>query len=290
MVYFKYMYDENYCYDLGNNGTVIKDMAYNDLSSKNKLDLYLPKKKKEKYPVIIYIHGGAFAQGDKTHHIAGILQGLQRGYAIACINYRLCDEAPYPAFLQDVCEGIRYLKAHSDHYHLDKNKFAFWGDTQGGYIASKIAIEGHKGLLDNLETNYSQENLNVVGTVSFYAPIDLSDYYNKQVISGKYYKEENGKVLDEKTFNMKGKELLSFLRTLNPLQNIDGTESPFYLLHGKQDFHIDQNYTKEFDNILNRYNVDHITNFVEEGIHAIDFYEIEKYNEPIMKFFDKVFK
>lgn len=290
MSYFKYTYDKDYNYNLGKNGIVIKDIVYNTLSEKNKLDIYLPTIKRESYPVIVYIHGGGFVQGDKTHHIAGLLQGLQRGYAVACINYRLGEEAPYPAYLEDVCEGLRFLKSHSEEYHLDKEKFALWGDTHGGYIASYTAIEGPKGNLDYLPTQYPQENFDFCGVVSFYGPMNLSDYYESQIKSNHYFQLSDGRITDELVFEKKGQELVEFLKTLNPLDDIDGTEPPFYLLHGRLDFHINQQNTQDFSDKLTAKNVKHILDFIEEGIHSIDFYEDEKYNEPIMKFFDECFK
>lgn len=289
MSYFKYEHN-NYNYELGSNGIVIRDIEYNDKSEKNRLDLYLPTIKKDIYPLMIYIHGGGFAQGDKTHHLGGILQGLQRGYAVAGINYRLGSEAPYPAFLEDVCEGIRFLKEKAGEYHLDKERFALWGDTHGGYIASKIAIEGEKGLLDSLQTNYPQQNLNVCGVVSFYGPMYLADFYEHQLRTGEYLIDKDGQISDERTFQKKGVELVNFLKGMNPLPNIDGSEPPFYLLHGRLDFNIDQKYTQMFSDTLNKYKVRHILDFIDEGIHAIDFYEAEEYNEPIMKFFDEIFK
>ena len=290
MEHVQYTHDHDYNYNLGHHGTVIKDITYKSLSEKNKLDIYLPTIKKEKYPTIVYIHGGGFVQGDKTHHIAGILQGLQRGYAVACINYRLGTEAPYPAYLEDVCEGLRFLKAHSEEYHLDKDKFALWGDTHGGYIASYIAIEGPKGQLNGLPTQYSEENFDFCGVVSFYGPMNLSHFYEKQVISGEYFQLPDGRHCDELVFQMNGKKLIEFLKTLNPLSDIDGSEPPFYLLHGRLDFHIDQQNTQDFSDTLANKHVKHILNFVEEGIHSIDFYESEKYNEPIMQFFDECFQ
>lgn len=289
MSYFKYHYDTFYRYDLGKNGWCISDIRYGDLSEKNKLDLYLPSIKKEKYPVIVYVHGGGLVKGDKTHHVGGMLQGLQRGYAVACINYRLAEEAPYPACLQDVCEGIRFLKAHAADFHLDSSRFALWGDTHGGYLASRIAIDGNKGLADDFPTKYPEENLQVVGTVSFYAPMNLSGYYEKQITDGPVYRMEDGTVTDELAYGKSGKELIAYLKPLNPIPRIDGSEAPFYLLHGRKDFNIDQRNTQIFADALQKHGVPFILNFVENGIHAIDFYEDEQYNEPIMRFLDAVF-
>lgn len=288
MNYFIYSH-KDYVYDLRGNGKAYLDIPYNQLSEKNKIDLYLPTVDRESYPVIVYIHGGAFFGGDKTHHISGILHGLERGYAVACINYRLSGEAPYPAFLEDVCEGLRFLKAHAKEYKLDKNKMAFWGDTHGGYIASTIAIMGPKGYLKNLPTNYPDESLDVCGVVSFYAPIDLSDFYRHQLENKKMMVNTDGKSLDELVFEKSGDELIQFLKPLNPLQYIDGSEPPFYLLHGSLDHHILHKYTKEFSQKLAEHYVSHVFNFVKNGQHAIDSYDNEKDNTAIMAFYDNIF-
>ena len=279
MTYLDYDHDENYNYNLNGKGTVINNIAYSDISEKNKLDLYLPTKKSETYPLVIYIHGGGFVKGDKTHHLSGILHVLERGYAVAAINYRTGEDAPYPALLEDCCDAIRFLKKNSESYKLNPDQFVLWGDTHGGYLASRIAIEGPKGILDELESEYPEVDLNVRGVISFYGPMDLYDFH--------IFKNFE---FDLKTFQMEEPELLEFLRGLNPIKNIDGSECPFYLLHGKLDFFIPHKYTQQFADTLTEYGVDHVLDFVEDGIHAIDFYVAEKYNEPIMQFIDRVIK
>lgn len=53
------------------------------------LDLYLPEKKKEEYPLIIYIHEGAFIFGSKRDkRMESLFTALQEGYAIASVDYR----------------------------------------------------------------------------------------------------------------------------------------------------------------------------------------------------------
>lgn len=277
MTYLNYDHDENYNYNLNGKGTVTKDIVYSDISEKNKLDLYLPTKEAASYPLVIYIHGGGFIKGDKTHHLMGILHVLERGYAVVGINYRTGDYAPYPAVLEDCCDAIRFLKKNANKFKLDVDKFVLWGDTHGGYLASRIAIEGPKGILDELESEYPEISLNVRGVISFYGPMDLYDFHVSMNFES-----------DLQTFNMQEPELLEFLKGLNPIKNIDGSECSFYLLHGRLDFHIPQKYTQQFSDTLTEYKVDHVLDFVDGGLHSIDFYAQEKYNEPIMKFIDRI--
>ena len=90
------------------------DVPYADISPAQKLDIYLPDAGDGPFPVAIYIHGGAFMHGDKADSsIHSFLFGLERGYAVASLNYRLSGEAIFPAGVQDVKAAVRFLRAHA---------------------------------------------------------------------------------------------------------------------------------------------------------------------------------
>lgn len=265
--YIHFLHDEAYHYDLKGQGTLISDLSYGP-SDKHKIDLYMPTVKRSNYPLIIYIHGGPFNRGDKTHHISQMLNGLRYGYALAAVNYRLNDEAPYPAFMDDVYEAIRYLKAHADQYHLNKDQFFLWGDTHGGFIASFIGV-------------HPQSDTNVAGVISLSAPLDLADFYDLNKNRHGLY--SNG-LHDEITFQRKDQELIEFLKALNPIAFIDGNEPPFYLRHGLKDQKIPQSYTVDFANALAKHHDRFVLDFVKDGEHPIDFYDEGKYAEPVFNF------
>src|SRR5665213_2880801 len=89
----------------------------------NLLDLWLPEEaqsehSKALYPVIVFIHGGAWESGDKSF-MPFQLPFVNRGYAVASINYRLTREAPYPAQIEDCRTAINWLKAHAKVFKLD---------------------------------------------------------------------------------------------------------------------------------------------------------------------------
>ena len=122
---------------------VYTDLAYAGDSPSQKLDLYLPATGEPPYPVILGIHGGSFAYGDKADgQITTVLEALDRGYAVAGLNYRLSDEAPFPAAVYDVKAAVRWLRAHAGEYQLDPGRFAAWGHSAGGNLA---AIAGTSG-------------------------------------------------------------------------------------------------------------------------------------------------
>lgn len=104
------------------------------------LDLYLPSEGEGPFPVIIFIHGGAFWGGDKRDFQAMyVMDGTNRGYAVASINHRLSDECKFPLPVYDVKAAVRYLRANAEKYNLDPNRFAAVGDSAGSYFAAMLA-------------------------------------------------------------------------------------------------------------------------------------------------------
>lgn len=270
---------ENGTYNLLGNGTCLHDIKYAGYSEKNTLDLYIPTIKKESYPVVVFIHGGAFIKGDKSRHLAGVLHCLESGYAVASINYRLNDEGIYPIFREDCLEAIKYLAQHGKEYSLNPQQIVLWGDTHGGLIASEIGIKHHNTF----------DEFKVLGVISFYAPIDLYDFHKRQIDNNKIIKLD-GIPADEKSFSARGTKLLEILKELDILKEINGSEPYFYLLHGKLDSHIPIEYTSRFADALKRKGVSYIMDLVEDGIHSIDFYENEKYNSNILHFLSTIFE
>ncbi|MGH7488252.1 MAG: hypothetical protein ACREMY_22040, partial [bacterium] len=61
------------------------------------LDLYLPKSGRGPFPAIVYIHGGGWNAGNKNAFRRQAAYMATKGFAGACIEYRLSSEARYPA-------------------------------------------------------------------------------------------------------------------------------------------------------------------------------------------------
>ena len=89
----------------------VADIAYATVNGKAlALDLDLPAAG-GLFPVIVWIHGGAWAEGDKAGGPAA--RYAQFGYAVARVNYRLSGQAVFPAQLFDVKGAVRWLRANA---------------------------------------------------------------------------------------------------------------------------------------------------------------------------------
>ena len=112
------------------------DVAYAAQSPSQKLDIYLPEEGDGPFPTYIFIHGGAFIAGDKQDvQFLLAADGINRGYAVASVEYRKGFESKAPNALYDVKAAIRFLKAHAADYRLDPARFAVGGDSAGAYYA-----------------------------------------------------------------------------------------------------------------------------------------------------------
>lgn len=120
-----------------------------------KLDIYLPVPEvtKNKFPLIVYMHGGGFLTGDKrtSQDDCEILNA--NGFIAATINYRLgrdqknnaCAEDPdltseacYRA-IQDLRASIRYLVANAGKYGIDTRWIFIEGASAGAATCLEAA-------------------------------------------------------------------------------------------------------------------------------------------------------
>src|SRR5690554_5360531 len=79
------------------------------------LDMYQPEViPPEGLPVLIYIHGGGWYKGDKANEkeVRWNRFMAEQGYCAISINYRLSDEAAFPAQIHDVKAAVRWIRAN----------------------------------------------------------------------------------------------------------------------------------------------------------------------------------
>jgi acetyl esterase/lipase len=139
------------------------NLAYGSVSSAQKLDLFVPTNTSSgPFPLIVRIHVGGFSGGGKGPAETDVPAYVARGYAAACINYRLSGEALFPAAAQDTKAAVRWLRAHASAYHLDTNRFAAWGESSGGWLAVMLGVTGDQSTIFD---DYSLGNSNVSSAV-----------------------------------------------------------------------------------------------------------------------------
>ncbi len=104
----------------------------------NLLDVYLPKKGSNS-PVLIWIHGGALAYGEKEYVQEKAEYFTKKGYVFISINYRLSPKVVHPAHVQDVADAIMWVHKNAVHYSADANKIFLMGHSAGAHLAALVS-------------------------------------------------------------------------------------------------------------------------------------------------------
>ncbi len=161
------------------------NLAYAGVSDSQVLDLWLPHEPPDRTPLVIYIHAGAFATGDKADIGSKLQPMLDAGFAVASVNYRLSDEATFPAAAQDVKAAVRWLRANAAAYRLDPSRFAAWGDSAGGNLAALLGTTGDQvTVLDDASLDDARVSGAVEAVVDWYGPTDFLQMDAQAAASG----------------------------------------------------------------------------------------------------------
>lgn len=123
----------------------VRDEAYGP-HERNRVDLWLAESDRPT-PLVVFLHGGGFAGGDKANYRPKLLTGcLEAGVSFAAANYRLSDVAPYPAQMLDSARAVQFLRHHAGRWNLDPDRFAATGGSAGAGISMWLGF--HEDLAD----------------------------------------------------------------------------------------------------------------------------------------------
>lgn len=209
------------------------------------LDLYLPPKSRPHpvtgFPLVIYVHGGAWLGGDKRHSgpfvdFPSVLATLAaRGYVVASIEYRLSGESKFPAQVQDVKTAIRWLRRHASTYSIDATRALAWGESAGGHLAALAAVScGAAGLEPGQQTPKDASDC-VQGAVSWYGTFDLSTI-SKQAREAHAMSREKRDAPEWQLLGCFADQCTGEqLAAASPIRYVDREDPPMLLIVGNED-------------------------------------------------------
>lgn len=157
--------------------TLKKDIAFHTVSNRNlHLDAYY-KKSEKKLPAVILIHGGGWKSGNKLMLQSLAQEIAKNNYQCFAIEYRLLDEAIYPAAINDILNAIQFIKRNSAEYSIDLNNIALLGCSSGAQIVSLIGTKYPKGI---------QAVVNLDGILAFHHPQSQEGKLASQWLGGTF--------------------------------------------------------------------------------------------------------
>ena len=229
--------------------TIHRDLTYvvAPAHPRQRLDLHLPETAPRPLPVLLWLHGGSWKEGDKS--TVPLLGLCARGVAVASANYRYLDQAPFPAQINDVKAALRFLRANAERHGLDPARVVAAGFSAGGYLAALAGCAARCDELDDRALGNAACSAAVMGVAAFGTPIDLPGIGTS-----------NGTILTTDA------ELASLA---NPLHHLGSGTPRFYIQHGADDDVVSSAHALKLAAALDRRGIAHVLDVVPEMRHKI---------------------
>jgi acetyl esterase/lipase len=248
-------------------------------TSAQKLDLFVPagSTPDKPLPLVVWIHGGGWRGGDKARCLAMPL--LEKGYAVASINYRLSGEATFPAQIHDCKAAIRWLRANAKEHNIDPEHIGVWGGSAGGHL---VALLGTSGDAKELEGDLGNPGVSskVQAVCDFFGPAELSSVTTTA----------NSQDAVAKLLGGSGPEFAEKAKQASPVTYITPDDPPFLIIHGKNDRLVGPRQSQLLHDRLKEKNVEATLEMIDGAGHGGPQFTSPDRIKTITAFFDKHLK
>jgi acetyl esterase/lipase len=271
-------------------GTVTySNIAYaNDTLSKHLLDIYLPPNATAGNPLLIWIHGGGWNHNDKYSDMSympnTIRAIINKGYAIASIDYRYSTTAVFPAQLQDCNQAITWLYNNARDYKIDKNKMAVIGFSAGGHLASLVGLAAN----NNIKEFYSDGKkapFTIKCVLDFYGPSDLM-----MMSSNPDTAINNSRNPIALLLGAMAVDRPDLAKRASPATYVDKNDPPFLIVQGEKDESVPNTQSKALHSWLTLAGVKNQFILVPNAPHYGDMFDVEEVRNNVIKFLDTYLK
>jgi dienelactone hydrolase len=131
---------------------VLRDLTYYEGKDadrrKHKLNLILPESEKP-VPVVMWIHGGGWTQGDRRIYTALGRRFAEQGIGLAAISYRLSPKVRHPEHIKDCARAFAWLHKNVKKHGGDPDRLFVSGQSAGGHLSALLTLD--RSWLEELE-------------------------------------------------------------------------------------------------------------------------------------------
>ncbi|RKQ71774.1 acetyl esterase/lipase [Litorimonas taeanensis] len=183
--------------------TKSSSMSYGDLDRQS-LDIYRTDRPREGAPVLVFIHGGSWTDGNKDMY-KFLAEGFtSEGFDVVIPNYRLYPEVIYPEMIVDTAKAAAFTSKQ-----FPGRPIVLMGHSAGAYNVLMTALSS-----EYLETAGAQLCNSIAGVVSLAGPTGIIPLDEDPYIT----------IFPDR-----------FTASDAPLNNVDGPTPPIFFGHGTDD-------------------------------------------------------
>lgn len=269
----------------------LSDIAYADISSAQRMDIYLPEGTGP-FPVVVLIHGGAFKMGDKGMEASNAAALVAKGIAAVSINYRLSGEARYPAQIEDCKAAVRFLRANAAKYNLNPDKIGSWGASAGGNLSSLLGTTSGITELEGASLGNSAYSSKVIATVDWFGPINFLTMDAEASALGFTINTNSASSPESQLIGAAVQTVPEKVAKANPATYITADDAAFFIQVGSMDRNIPFTQSFNFYNALKTAKgAENVTYELLEGAgHGGSQFSSAQNMAKVIAFFDKYLK
>lgn len=219
-----------------------KDVSYGT-DARQVMDIYTPTADHHKSAIVVFVHGGSWADGDKKDYLFVGQAFSELGYLTVIPNYRLYPQVQFPDFIHDIARALaaleRLLPAQPC-IGIDPQKIILVGHSAGAHTVAMIAT-------DPQYLHKQKTNVDIQTWIGLAGPYDLP--LDSPLVVDKFTTVDNN-------------------RDANPLNLATANTPPALLLHGVDDTTVYPEHTRKMTRRLQELGVPVVTHYYAKTNHT----------------------
>jgi acetyl esterase/lipase len=191
------------------------------------VDIFRPANAMGPVPGLLFLPGGGWQTANRAPLTERYgLRLAEHGYVCIAGEYRVMDEAPWPAPIQDVKATIRWMRAQSERLGIDPAAIVVGGKSAGGHLA--LLAAGTRGV-EPFEGNSGHTTVGseVAGVISVAPVADLTEWARRPSMTKLFGENPTIEVVE----------------AASPIAHVDGDYPPTLLIHGTADTRVPHSMT-----------------------------------------------
>jgi acetyl esterase/lipase len=224
---------------------ILPDQVYSRAGGVDRLaDVYVPDVAGSRPAAVVWLHGGGWRFGDRRLAPDLALFSQHSGLAMVSIDYRLSDEAKFPAPVEDVKTAVRWIRSMAHELGLNGERIGLWGSSAGGHLAACAALsredefrldehEGQSSSVQAVVDGYGPTNFALIDAArASMAPIG-SDAESLAI--GKVLPAGDPDSFESRLLGVPVNPSIVEVELADPVHYMRRGAPPFLILHGEAD-------------------------------------------------------
>ena len=204
-----------------------------------RLDLYLPPSAGA--PLLVWVHGGAWENGNKSS--MPLAPFVERGFAVASLDFSPASKARFPGQVHEIKAAIRFLRAEASRYGYDASRIGILGASSGAHLAALVGTTNGNGELEGTLGDHRDQSSDVQAIVSYFPATNLTTILAQSTPFGLGVREP----ALQRLLGAPPKEAEALAKLASPVFQVDRGDPPLLLLHGDQDPQMPINQSHELE-------------------------------------------